>query len=829
MSQALKNDNNNIDKSPAEMEVEKSLETIDKGLENYGALPPVDQVRFIERAVELINTVHFPQEKYEEVVIFLGKTGVGKSTLINYLAGRKIKAKWKDTEQSEIVLDMENPIKGIKIGHDHVSSTFFPFPYKDTYNKIVYFDCPGLEDTRGAVREIINAKLIRDVITNTKKVKFVITVTEAGLSDRMHIDELISTINSLQSYAGDFEKFKDGMLLVVTHSYRAGGDGKAFVRNKINDILDKVTLSEYQKNFLEFIRDGQKYQLTFKAPTDEKDINDTEKNKIIDALTQKIQPINNEENYIPEKDIGHESNIDIAKQIAVNKASYTPVLSAKAMMIIQQMANHLNNHITEYVQKELVEKIIEYYKEGIKEIASTSDLSQLKLSIKSTIEILDKLTKYNETQSQEFVQDINELVKKISKQDNSTLTKYVEFLEFFRQINKTIKCEVNKWGSGLKLLKDQIEILDRPPIESFADNNFKVSGILIETSKVEAIIQKTDKNAMKEGIKIYAFNTLVFDSNLEDAKLKSKDIEIVAPRWKVTSNVRINISGKDAVKHDQEKASDGVTPATRGQDDRVDGVNGSNGADGLPGNPGNNGGNFLGIGKEFHGLEKLTINANGGSGSNGQDGGNGSDGTDGLREKNIGSRGGDGGNGGKGGSAGIGGYQGQIRILNNKPEGIDPKVVNAAGSNGIEGKDGLAGKGGEGYEYKVKNNQEIAAELGIMAGTAIVGGVVGKVVGGKGTAGDMVGIGGSIGGAVVAHNINKKVFIEGYIPCPDNAGRPGNNPTEKNNDGRKAPPSPKELHSEMHLFKDYIRSVNNLDHQDFVEELSLIGVTKPEH
>ena len=73
------------------------------------------------------------------------------------------------------------------------------------------------------------------------------------------------------------------------------------------------------------------------------------------------------------------------------------------------------------------------------------------------------------------------------------------------------------------------------------------------------------------------------------------------------------------------------------------------------------------------------------------------------------------------------------------------------------------------------------------------------------------------------------MFIEGYIPCPDNAGRPGNNPTEKNNDGRKAPPSPKELHSEMHLFKDYIRSVNNLDHQDFVEELSLIGVTKPEH
>ncbi|MGV8948677.1 MAG: GTPase [Candidatus Paracaedibacter sp.] len=108
--------------------------------------------------------------KDKDIVVFLGNTGAGKSTLINYLSEKKLKV----NNAFEIELDDPDDLSAMAIGGGSASQTFLPkFIQADA---LLLYDLPGFMDTRGTAENLVNACFIKRIIENAKSAKLVFVV-----------------------------------------------------------------------------------------------------------------------------------------------------------------------------------------------------------------------------------------------------------------------------------------------------------------------------------------------------------------------------------------------------------------------------------------------------------------------------------------------------------------------------------------------------------------------------------------------------------------------------------------------------------------------------
>ena len=96
---------------------------------------------FMDNLINLVNS-GFMTVKDMDVVLLLGGTGNGKSTVMNMIAGSKIFA-WWDPDDGAWKFEAKPSIA--LIGH-HNSMTFIPNYWQGKYLKV--FDCPGFNDNR---------------------------------------------------------------------------------------------------------------------------------------------------------------------------------------------------------------------------------------------------------------------------------------------------------------------------------------------------------------------------------------------------------------------------------------------------------------------------------------------------------------------------------------------------------------------------------------------------------------------------------------------------------------------------------------------------------
>lgn len=74
----------------------------------------------------------------------IGDTGVGKSTVISFLAKKKLVVKHNGLNT---VIALESHDDKLKIGHDKYSET--AIPTKIVIENLDFYDCSGFNDNRG--------------------------------------------------------------------------------------------------------------------------------------------------------------------------------------------------------------------------------------------------------------------------------------------------------------------------------------------------------------------------------------------------------------------------------------------------------------------------------------------------------------------------------------------------------------------------------------------------------------------------------------------------------------------------------------------------------
>lgn len=145
----------------------------------------------------------------EDVIICLGSTRGGKSTIVNQLIGNPLKVE-KNTQERKIYLvkaeaDLSNQ-KGPAIGNTSTSETVFPSRWlskKSGYmNEKVVWDAPGFDDSRGPIQDITNAFYVKSLLRGVKSAKLVLVSDYNQLSG----DDISNFIKLLDSVKRVFKE-----------------------------------------------------------------------------------------------------------------------------------------------------------------------------------------------------------------------------------------------------------------------------------------------------------------------------------------------------------------------------------------------------------------------------------------------------------------------------------------------------------------------------------------------------------------------------------------------------------------------------------------------
>lgn len=141
----------------------------------------------LSRAEKLFAPYKEDLASYNQVVVIAGGTGVGKSTLINYLCRRKIVAvnslflRRPPLAKDDKVLIAENSL--VEIGHAigvGSSQTFAPQFVQDKNSEIVYCDFPGSNENRGFAAAICSQWLAQKALKQAASIRGVLFLMDYG-------------------------------------------------------------------------------------------------------------------------------------------------------------------------------------------------------------------------------------------------------------------------------------------------------------------------------------------------------------------------------------------------------------------------------------------------------------------------------------------------------------------------------------------------------------------------------------------------------------------------------------------------------------------------
>ncbi|KAL7557638.1 hypothetical protein ACA910_001243 [Epithemia clementina (nom. ined.)] len=171
----------------------------------------------------------------KEVVLIVGKTGTGKTTLVQALAGKMIYVAEHQSMSSsgellqKTVFEAKDGLKGFKIGHGKVSETKHIHLHKETIaysrnegskiksKELVFLDSPGFQDTEGYEVDIATSVMLSQVAKRASRLRFVILINYVSLiEDRGGAVKGI--LKLVRTFVKDFEASKFAFMFLFTHT-----------------------------------------------------------------------------------------------------------------------------------------------------------------------------------------------------------------------------------------------------------------------------------------------------------------------------------------------------------------------------------------------------------------------------------------------------------------------------------------------------------------------------------------------------------------------------------------------------------------------------------
>ncbi|XP_047143839.1 uncharacterized protein LOC124817601 [Hydra vulgaris] len=202
--------------------------------------------------------------KRKNIVAFVGLTGSGKSTLINYLCRKELKV----DEDDNIVLKNPSDQSAMQIGTTSVSETSLPKFCE--FENVLFYDLPGFRDTRGVLENLLNSAIIKNIIENadTTIIVFVVSEDEIIAGRGKLFKKLLSCLEKLIPNVA----FQERSALVITKS--SPGKSVEDLVKKLNQKVDGDDIKKWHS-----IGYFAKMQMVH-----EKNIEEAERQQILKAI-----------------------------------------------------------------------------------------------------------------------------------------------------------------------------------------------------------------------------------------------------------------------------------------------------------------------------------------------------------------------------------------------------------------------------------------------------------------------------------------------------------------------------------------------------------------
>lgn len=302
----------------------------------------------VEKALEFLYGAEnlFESAQNEKVILNIGNTGSGKSTFVHFAASdySKIESvRPKGQKNFKIIdhLDLDTTATSTT-----VSRTIVPEKVTDE-DGFIWYDCPGFSDTRNTSVEILNAFFLKKIVDNASKVKFVLVVNYASVTegyDRLDLDKLLThTLNFIRN----IDLYKAGILLVVSKVPQVTVDGEEIIKISEEDAQASAAdfLKEHRDHVAANSKSGQKVSLIESLLS--KNSNGNYSRIGIFWRPSQTGPLNTIPKYIAARESVRNLILNSTDYVDVNKNDFGYPLSSEAELDIQNMSSYINNKILE--------------------------------------------------------------------------------------------------------------------------------------------------------------------------------------------------------------------------------------------------------------------------------------------------------------------------------------------------------------------------------------------------------------------------------------------------------------------------------------------------